>query len=277
MLKEGDLIPNVDLRYRHHHNQQLSVAMNDVFGEWRTFNTHENLKDKRVVIFALPGAFTPTCGQAHAPKFENNYSFIRKRGIDEVYCTAVNDPFVLDMFKKKTGSVFTQFLPDGNGEFANGMGYLCQMRHVNYGPRSWRYSMVVDNLKIEKLFLEPGFPDAKDDPYGPSSAEVMLGYLEEKGIKSEWINPYNEYESTNDIYMGDVDNEKFLKQVQEDTAALRIYRQELEEVLKEDLGEEKYLAFKKERNDNLKKWGYTPILEEPEAVQRERERERKNQ
>lgn len=272
MIKEGDIIPDITLRYRFHYNTSLSITLNDNFGEWRLFHMHEELKNKRVVIFALPGAFTPTCGIAHAPRYESNYPYVRKLGIDEVYCTAVNDPFAVDQFRKSIMSSLIKYLPDGNGEFAKAMGVLTDMTHWNYGHRSWRYSMVVDNLKIEKMFMEPGFPDRLDDPYGESSVEKMLVYLTKVGKTSEYKHAPNEFDFRNDKWLGptgEMSPEDYEEYAKEDTQALRVYRAEAEKELIEEFGEEKYYAMKKEVNDNRKKWGLQPILEDEQGTTNE--------
>lgn len=256
MLKEGDKIPAVNLAYRYHYNESMLITGNDPFGVWKTLNTWDIAQNKRIVIFGLPGVFTPTCGNAHAPQFEMEYPYIRKFGVDEVYCTAVNDPYVFDAYRKMSSIMLTQALPDGNGEFAKQMGMLSDMSKFNYGIRSWRYSMVVDNGIIEKMFVEPGYPDALDDPYTCSTAQHMSVYLKKAGKTSEYIHPKNHFDFKNERFFGsDVDEEQLLKDLKDETVALRAYRSEAQQVLKEELGEEQYNKLTAESIENHKKWG----------------------
>ena len=255
MLKEGDKIPSVDLKYRHHHNEAMLISTGHAYGTWKTINTEEMCKNKRVVIYALPGVFTPTCGNAHAPQFEQEYPWIRKLGVDEVYCTAVNDPYTFDAFIKHMAIFYTSLLPDGNGTFAKEMGMLADMSHLNYGYRSWRYSMVVDNGIIEKMFVEPGFPNAVDDPYGISSAQNMLVYLKKDGRTSEYVFPANPLDYTNEKFFGsDQNEEKLLEELKEETEFLRQHRLDTQETLEKELGKEVYQKLKAEELELAKKW-----------------------
>ena len=149
---------------------------------WQDRTTDEIFGGKRVVLFALPGAFTPTCSSTHLPRYEELYDDIKAQGVDEVICLSVNDAFVMFQWGKAQGAKKIFLLPDGNGEFTRKMGMLVNKDNLGFGMRSWRYSMVVDDKKIEKMFIEPDFGDnCPTDPFEVSDADTMLAYL--KGAK----------------------------------------------------------------------------------------------
>ncbi len=130
---------------------------------------------KTVVVFSLPGAFTPTCSTAHVPRYEELADALKARGVDEIVCISVNDGYVMDAWAKQQGTKNILYLPDGNGEFTRGMGMLVDRSDVGFGPRSWRYSALVRDGVVEKMFVEPNEPG---DPYGVSDADTMLRYLD---------------------------------------------------------------------------------------------------
>ena len=145
---------------------------------WQEVSTDEIFGGKRVVVFALPGAFTPTCSSTHLPGYEELYDQIRAQGVDEVYCLSVNDAFVMFQWGKSLGIEKVKLLPDGAGEFTRKMGMLVRKDNLGFGLRSWRYSMVVDDKKVEQLFTEPGYSDdCPTDPFEASDANTMLDYL----------------------------------------------------------------------------------------------------
>ncbi len=145
---------------------------------WQDLASDEIFKNKKIVLFALPGAFTPVCSEKHAPGFEKKYDEFKKLGVDQVICLAVNDAFVMKQWADKTGLKKVFMLPDGNGEFTRKMGMLVKKENVGYGMRSWRYSMFADNGIIRALFVEPGFADnAEKDPFEVSDCDTMLEYL----------------------------------------------------------------------------------------------------
>lgn len=149
---------------------------------WQDRTTQEIFGGKRVVVFALPGAFTPTCSSTHLPGYEKHYDEIRNQGIDEVICLSVNDAFTMFQWGQQQGVENVFLLPDGNGDFTRKMGMLVEKANLGFGMRSWRYSMVVDDGKIEKVFVEPDYGDnCPTDPFEVSDAETMLNYL--KGQK----------------------------------------------------------------------------------------------
>ncbi len=155
--------------------------------EWEDLSTDEIFSDKNIIVFSLPGAFTPTCSSTHLPGYETKYDEFKKLGIDEVYCLSVNDAFVMNQWAKSLNVKNVKLLPDGSGDFTQGMGMLVKKNNLGFGLRSWRYSMHVVNGTIEKVFSEPGFSDdCPDDPFEISDADTMLMYLRElKGEENE--------------------------------------------------------------------------------------------
>jgi peroxiredoxin len=156
---------------------------NDALGgpnpfEWKDVSTQELFGGKNVVLFAVPGAFTPSCSDSHLPGYERHYDAFRALGVDAIYCLSVNDAFVMFQWAKSRDIEKLVMLPDGNGEFSRLMGMLVQRSKHGMGLRSWRYSMHVEDGQIRKVFPEPGF---RDEPPGVSvevsDAETMLAYL----------------------------------------------------------------------------------------------------
>lgn len=142
--------------------------------EWRSVTTDELFKDQTVVVFALPGAFTPTCSSTHLPRYNELAPVFRELGVDRVICLSVNDPFVMQSWAEDQDAKHIQFIPDGNGDFSRKMGMLVDKHELGFGQRSWRYSMLVKNGVIEKMFIEP---DKPGDPFEVSDADTMLHYL----------------------------------------------------------------------------------------------------
>ena len=134
--------------------------------------------NKRIVLFSLPGAFTPICSTKMLPAYENLYLEFKKFGIDEVYCIAVNDCFVMDAWAEDLFITNVKMLPDGNGDFTKGMGMLVAKNNLGYGNRSWRYATVINSGEIEWLSEEPGHRSNTDqDPYEQSKPSKVLEYL----------------------------------------------------------------------------------------------------
>jgi peroxiredoxin len=147
-------------------------------GHWQDVATKELFSEKKVIAFALPGAYTPTCSSAHLPGYEARYDELKGLGIDEIYCVAVNDAFVMEQWAHALGVKKVKMLPDGNATFARGMGMLVNKEDLGFGERSWRYSMLIENSVIKKLFIEPGISDnCPTDPFEVSGADTMLSYL----------------------------------------------------------------------------------------------------
>jgi len=147
---------------------------------WQDVTTFELFAGKRVVLFSLPGAFTPTCSTYQLPDFEKLYPDFKKLGIKDIYCVSVNDAFVMNAWAKQQKLKKVKVIPDGNAEFTRNMGMDVSKYNLGFGIRSWRYAVVVNNGKIEKWFIEPGKRwDADDDPYGESSPQNVLAWLKE--------------------------------------------------------------------------------------------------
>ncbi|MBS3071185.1 peroxiredoxin [Candidatus Pacearchaeota archaeon] len=174
---EGKKVPSVIFKTR---VRDESLGGENPF-RWQDVHSDEIFKGKRVVVFALPGAFTPTCSSTHLPGYEKFYDEIKANGVDEVYCLSVNDAFVMHQWEKHQGANKVKLIPDGNAEFTRKMGMLVRKENLGFGERSWRYSMVVNDRVVEKIFIEPGFSDdCPDDPFEVSDADTMLKYLKEK-------------------------------------------------------------------------------------------------
>ena len=145
---------------------------------WENASSNSIFVGERVIVFALPGAFTPTCSSTHVPRFDQLYENFKTEGIDEVYCLSVNDAFVMNQWGRHIGIKNIKLLPDGNGEFTRKMGMLVDKQNVGFGPRSWRYSMVVNDGMIEQMFIEDGFEDnCESDPFEVSDADTLLAWL----------------------------------------------------------------------------------------------------
>ncbi|MDO8572988.1 MAG: peroxiredoxin [bacterium] len=145
---------------------------------WQDVTSDEIFKGKKIVLFALPGAFTPTCSSTHLPGYETSYDEFKKLGVDEVICLSVNDAYVMFQWGKHQKATKVKMLPDGSALFTKGMGMLVSKNDVGYGERSWRYSMYVEDGNIKKMFIEPGFSDdCPNDPFEVSDAQTMLSYL----------------------------------------------------------------------------------------------------
>ena len=161
---------------------------------WQDLSSDDIFSGKKVVVFSLPGAFTPTCSSNHLPRYEELHEEFRSHGVDQIICISVNDAFVMFQWGKQVGARNVFLLPDGNGEFTRKMGMLVDKSNLGFGLRSWRYSMLVDDGRIEKIFVEPDFGDnCPIDPFEVSDADTMLAYL--KGTTSAGVTqPRREFE-----------------------------------------------------------------------------------
>lgn len=177
-----DTVPTVTFKTR---------VRNDALGgpnpfEWKDLSTDELFKGKKVVVFSLPGAFTPTCSTSHLPRYEELYDEFTALGVDRIVCLSVNDAFVMYQWGKQQGADKVYLLPDGNGEFTRKMGMLVDKSNLGFGMRSWRYSMLVNDGKIEKMFIEDGYSDnCPTDPFQVSDANTMLAYLKAQAGSSK--------------------------------------------------------------------------------------------
>jgi len=142
--------------------------------EWVNVSTDELFKGKTVIVFALPGAFTPTCSSTHLPRYNELAGVFKKNGVDEIVCLSVNDTFVMNAWLADQEAENITVVPDGCGKFSEGMGMLVDKSDIGFGKRSWRYSMLVKDGVIEKMFIEPNQPG---DPFEVSDADTMLNYI----------------------------------------------------------------------------------------------------
>lgn len=170
-----NLIPDVTLYMR---ERDETLDSSNPF-KWVLNKTSDLFAGKKVVLFGLPGAFTPTCSTQQLPKYEELYQQFMDAGVDEVYCTSVNDAFVMFKWAQDLGVKNVKMLPDGNGDLAKGMGMLVDKSNLGFGKRSWRYSMFIDDLNIVESFLEDVIPDDlyPTDPFEVSDAQSMLDYV----------------------------------------------------------------------------------------------------
>lgn len=174
-MKPGIQVPNVTFKTR---VRDESIEGSNPF-RWEDKTSEDFFKGKRVVLFSLPGAFTPTCSTYQLPGFENNFAAFQEHDIDAIYCLSVNDSFVMNKWKEMQGVQNIDVIPDGSGEFTRRMGMLVAKDNLGFGARSWRYAAIVNDGQIEAWFEEPGISDNHgDDPYGVSSPENLLEYLE---------------------------------------------------------------------------------------------------
>jgi peroxiredoxin len=147
--------------------------------EWHDLTSEDMFTGKRVVLFALPGAFTPTCSSTHLPGYEMEYDKLKELGMDEVYCLSVNDTFVMNSWMSAQEVTKVKPVPDGAGEFSRRLGFLVDKSNIGFGMRSWRYSMIINDGVVEQMFVEPGLSDNGDgDPFEVSDVYTMLEYLQ---------------------------------------------------------------------------------------------------
>jgi glutathione-dependent peroxiredoxin len=169
--REGQRVPNAKFRTRQN-NEWVDITTDDLFA------------GKTVIVFSLPGAFTPTCSSTHLPGYNNLAGVFKENGVDSIICMSVNDTFVMNEWAKDQEAENTILIPDGNGEFTDGMGMLVDKSDLGFGKRSWRYSMLVKDGVIEKMFIEPEVPG---DPFEVSDAETMLKYINPSAAKPKLI------------------------------------------------------------------------------------------
>jgi glutaredoxin-like protein len=165
--REGLKVPGVTFRTRSDH-------------QWVDLSSDEIFAGKTIVLFSLPGAFTPTCSSTHVPRYNQLAPVFKQQGVDEVICVSVNDAFVMSEWANQQNASNLTFIPDGNGNFSRGMGMLVSKQDLGFGDRSWRYSMLVKDGVIEKMFIEPDLPG---DPFEVSDADTMLNYIAPKASK----------------------------------------------------------------------------------------------
>jgi len=158
---EGQHVPHTTFRTR-------------VNGQWKDIQGRDFFAGRTVIVFALPGAYTPTCSSTHLPRYNELAPTFRSLGVDEIAVISVNDAFVMAEWQKDQDAPNVTFLPDGNADFTRAMGMLVDKTPLGFGERSWRYSMLVKDGVIEKMFIEP---QKEGDPFEVSDADTMLGYI----------------------------------------------------------------------------------------------------
>ncbi|MCC4266034.1 glutathione peroxidase [Oceanimonas baumannii] len=173
--KTGQRIPQVTFRTR----QQ---------DQWVNVTTDELFSGKTVVVFSLPGAFTPTCSSTHLPRYNELAPVLFENGVDDIICMSVNDTFVMNAWLADQEAEHIHVIPDGNGEFTDGMGMLVDKQDLGFGKRSWRYSMLVKDGVIAKMFIEPEKPG---DPFEVSDADTMLAYINPEAAKPSAITVFS--------------------------------------------------------------------------------------
>lgn len=169
--REGQKVPKVTFRTRQK-DQWAEVTTDDLFA------------GKTVAVFSLPGAFTPTCSSTHLPGYNELAKVFKANGVDDIVCISVNDAFVMNEWAKFQDAQNLTVIPDGNGEFTEGMGMLVDKADLGFGKRSWRYSMLVKDKTIEKMFVEP---DKAGDPFEVSDAETMLRYINPEAVRPQLV------------------------------------------------------------------------------------------
>ncbi len=169
--KEGQRVPNVTFRTRQN-NDWVDVTTDDLFA------------GKTVIVFSLPGAFTPTCSSTHLPGYNELAGVFKANGVDDIVCLSVNDTFVMNEWAKDQSAENVKLIPDGNGEFTDGMGLLVDKSDLGFGKRSWRYSMLVKDSVVDKMFIEPEEPG---DPFKVSDADTMLQYINGEAVKPKVV------------------------------------------------------------------------------------------
>lgn len=175
-MKKGNPVPNVTFKTR---VRDESIAGDNPY-RWQEVTSDDLFSGKRVVVFSLPGAFTPTCSTYQLPDFEILFPAFATKGIDAIYCISVNDAFVMNAWAKQNNLKNVQVIPDGSCDFTRAMGMLVTKDNLGFGLRSWRYAMIVNNGVVEDWFEEPGFSnECPDDPYGVTSPQNILETISE--------------------------------------------------------------------------------------------------
>lgn len=168
---EGQKVPQVSFKLRENN-------------QWVDTNSAELFDNKTVVVFSLPGAFTPTCSSTHLPRYEALASTFKANGVDSILCVSVNDGFVMEAWGTDQGTKNVRPIADGNGDFTDGMGMLVDKSAIGFGKRSWRYSMLVKNGVVTKMFIEP---DVEGDPFLVSDADTMLNFIAPNAATPEQV------------------------------------------------------------------------------------------
>jgi glutathione-dependent peroxiredoxin len=169
--REGKRVPDVTFKTQRN-------------GKWVDVTTAELFSGKTVIVFSLPGAFTPTCSSTHLPRYNELAATFKDNGVDDILCLSVNDTFVMNAWKADQEAENVTLLPDGSGAFTDGMGMLVNKDNIGFGMRSWRYSMLVRDGVVEQMFIEP---EVGGDPFEVSDADTMLAYINADAKKPEFV------------------------------------------------------------------------------------------
>ncbi|NDP42427.1 MAG: glutathione peroxidase [Aromatoleum sp.] len=169
--REGQRVPAVTFRVRQNN-------------EWKNVTTDDLFAGKSVAVFSLPGAFTPTCSSTHLPRYNELAPAVFANGIDSILCVSVNDTFVMNEWAEDQEAANVTLVPDGNGEFTAGMGMLVDKADLGFGKRSWRYSMLVKDSVVQKMFVEQ---EKAGDPFEVSDADTLLAYINPRAKKPDQV------------------------------------------------------------------------------------------
>ena len=168
-----DIVWNTRVR-----DQEMADAGEENPYRWQSLTSGDLFKDRRIVLFALPGAFTPTCSAKQLPMYEQNFMAFKKAGVDDIYCLSVNDSFVMNAWFRYQNIKHVKPIPDGSGIFTEKLGMLVDKDNLSFGQRSWRYALLLNDGIVEKTFIEDGFGDnIGDDPFEVSDAETVFDYI----------------------------------------------------------------------------------------------------
>lgn len=180
-MQVGAKVPNVVFKTR---VRDEAVGGTNPF-RWQDMTSDDYFKGKRVILFSLPGAFTPTCSTYQLPGFEENFAKFQELGVEQIYCMSVNDSFVMNKWAEAQNVSNVDVIPDGSGEFTRKVGMLVRKDNLGFGLRSWRYAAIINDGVVEAWFEEPGLEDNHgEDPYGESSPENLLKYLEAANVET---------------------------------------------------------------------------------------------
>lgn len=168
-----DIVWNTRVR-----DQEMADAGEENPYRWQSLTSGDLFKDRRIVLFALPGAFTPTCSAKQLPMYEQNFMAFKKAGVDDIYCLSVNDSFVMNAWFRYQNIKHVKPIPDGSGLFTAEIGMMVDKDNLSFGSRSWRYALLLNDGIVEKTFIEDGFGDnIGDDPFEVSDAETVYDYI----------------------------------------------------------------------------------------------------
>ena len=180
-IEVGIRVPEITFMYREG-DEAPEAGGCPIDGEFVAKTTQDLFGGKRVIVFSLPGAYTPTCSTYQLPGFEEGYEDFKAQGIDEIYVSSVNDGFVMNAWAGVLGIKNVKVIPDGNGELAESFGRLADFSAVGFGKRSKRFAVILNDGVVEKAFVEPDATEMNTDPYGESAPETVMAYLQKETV-----------------------------------------------------------------------------------------------